>query len=266
MTQKAVFVSDLHLRDSQEENARRFLKFLDFIEQGDWTHLFLLGDVFDLWIADHSYFSIQFAEVIEKLRSLRRRGIEIHYFEGNHDLDLHPFFGVELGCVIHESAYCTTFAGQRIRIEHGDEMDPDDRDYLFLRWLLRTPSMRWLGRRLPGRIVSLIGETASKGSRKYTDSVRKGMENSEVDRKLLEHAKSAYQQMPFDILVAGHVHREIDQILKRTDHEVRVINLGTWLHRPLVFQLSEGVARISMVDDFLNGKPVSAKTEPLNPL
>lgn len=249
--QRAVFVSDLHLSDSDEKNAQLFLRFLSHIERGGWTHLYLVGDVFDLWIADHSYFQDRFRPILEKLRELKQRGIEIHYFEGNHDLDLRPCFEKKLGCEVHESAYLTTLAGRRVRVEHGDEMDPDDRDYLFLRWLLRTPGMRWLGRHVPGKIVSLIGDTASKSSRRYTSSVRESMTSDEVDQKLLEHAKRAYQQNPFDILVGGHVHRKMDQILKRTDQDVRVINLGTWLHQPLVFELNVDQARLIPVEDFL---------------
>lgn len=252
MSEKAVFVSDLHLRSDVEENARLFLKFLAALERGDWTHLFLVGDVFDLWIADHDYFSSRFYEIIQKLKSLRARGVEVHYFEGNHDLDLKPYFESKVGCVIHEAAFTTTIAGRRLRIEHGDEMDPDDRDYLFLRWLLRTPTMRWLGRHVPGKIVQMIGETASKGSRRYTTKVRAALESNLVDEKILEHAKKVYQQSPFDLLISGHVHRELDQILKRTDHSVRVINLGTWLQKPLVFELSAERADLRPVIDFID--------------
>ena len=250
MSTKALFISDIHLKSSNEPNAQLLLKFLDFVQTQNYTHLFLLGDIFDLWIADHQYFYARFQPILEKLATLKQKGIDIHYFEGNHDLDLKPFFESKLGAIVHERAFVTELAGKKIRLEHGDEMDPSDRDYLFLRWLLRTPIIRWLGRHLPEAIVRWIGETASKTSRNYTAGIRQAIGREAVEAKQLVHAEKAYASEPFDFLVAGHVHVQLDKSLSNS--KGRLINLGTWLEKPWAFELTPQGALLRPVVDLIS--------------
>jgi UDP-2,3-diacylglucosamine hydrolase len=238
MQPRAIFVSDIHLGSQDEPNAKKFLQLLDRLPHEGFTHLFLLGDIFDLWIADHTYFAKRFELILSKFRDLQAHGMEIHYFEGNHDLDLRPLFEKQLGIFVHEEAINIQFLGKKVRIEHGDQMDPDDRDYLFLRWLLRTRIVRFLGRHLPGPIVSRIGEAASHKSRKYTTGVRQAIGKESVEKKLIDHARRAYAEEPFELLVAGHVHVGFDETVQIDRHDVRIINLGTWLDQPLAFEIA----------------------------
>jgi UDP-2,3-diacylglucosamine hydrolase len=249
MSAKAAFISDIHLRSSDEPNAALFVRFLDKIKQNGYSHLFLLGDIFDLWIADHRYFSKRFQPILEKLRELQQQGIEIHYFEGNHDLDLKPFFEKKLGAIVHENAFMTELAGKKLRLEHGDQMDPTDRDYLFLRWLLRTPLIRFLGRHLPESIVSWIGTTASKTSRQYTTGIRKSIGLDSVTQKQLAHAEKVYASDPYDLLIAGHVHVQLDKAIPNSSS--RLINLGTWLDHPVMFALTPEEQQFLSVRDFV---------------
>jgi UDP-2,3-diacylglucosamine hydrolase len=256
---KALFISDLHLRSSDEPNADLLLQFLNSVGLRGYTHLFLLGDIFDLWIADHAYFENRFRPILDKLSELQNQGVEIHYFEGNHDLDLRPYFEKKLGATVHEQAFVTKLAGRTLRLEHGDQMDPTDRDYLFLRWLLRTPVVRWLGRHLPESIVRWIGENASHTSRRYTNGVRKSLGFEAVESKQLAHAQKVYAKTPFDFLIAGHVHVKLEKTLAGSD--ARLINLGTWLEEPLVFELTESVHRLLPVPEFISSFRADSRRE-----
>jgi UDP-2,3-diacylglucosamine hydrolase len=251
MTAKAIFLSDVHLGSSADANAALLIRLLQSMENGEWTHLFLLGDIFDLWIADHRYFTGKFASVLAQLQNLKKSGVEIHYFEGNHDLDLRPFFERKLGWIVHERAQVLTLDHWTVRIEHGDEMDPSDRDYLFLRWLLRTPFVRALGRHLPGFIVNQIGEFASRRSRRYTSKVRHSLGTEGVRSKLATHAREVFKVSEFDLLIAGHVHVPFDEFVKVEEREIRVVNLGTWLEKPLILELNPNAARLVTVLEFL---------------
>src|ERR1700733_14013025 len=134
-TVKAYFLSDLHISSIEEPKTHWLLDFFRAIQsKNDMTHLFLLGDVFDLWVAGHKYFVERFQPVIDELRRLSVLGVEIHYFEGNHDLYLEHFFGRVCGFKIHRAPEYFTLGGLRLRAEHGDQMDPSDRGYKFLRW------------------------------------------------------------------------------------------------------------------------------------
>src|SRR5689334_4808271 len=104
----AYFVSDLHLTDPSDSKSKLFVRFLDDLlaqSRGGVgekpTHLFLVGDIFDLWIGSHDYFRQTFSEVVEAVSRLVQAGLQVHFFEGNHDLYLKTFWHDQLGVVVH---------------------------------------------------------------------------------------------------------------------------------------------------------------------
>lgn len=250
---RALFVSDIHLTSERDANAALFLRFLDHCLKIVPEHLFLVGDIFDLWIADRKFFVSRFGEIIAKLERLNERGTQIHYFEGNHDLDLRIFWQHKLGFDVQDSAAFYKLYGRRLRVEHGDQMDPEDRGYLFLRWLLRTKFMRWMGRNLPDAVVKWIGTRASRASRGYTTNV-KVASNKDVRAKMRAHSERVFPANPFDIIISGHVHLAEDSWHYVGTDRFRVINLGTWIKQPLVFDLSPERAELVSVQDFIQGK------------
>lgn len=236
---RALFVSDIHLGGPEDPKCELFLRFLDACLQKKATHLFLVGDIFDLWIADRRYFLDRYSKIVEKLRELVAAGMQVHYFEGNHDLDLGIFWHARLGVQVHAGPEYFSLSKLKVRVEHGDQMDPSDRGYIFLRWLLRTRVMRFLGRRLPNSWVALIGERASATSREYT-SVVKTVAPEPAREKIRAHAERVFAERPFDLIVSGHVHVGDDS---RPSGRFRCVNLGTWLEKPMVLEVSdEGIA------------------------
>jgi UDP-2,3-diacylglucosamine hydrolase len=77
----AWFVSDIHIDSMQDPKARDFLAFLNTLtEDRPATHLFLVGDIFDLWVGPHQYFVDRFEPIVQRLRQLVNSGVEVHYF------------------------------------------------------------------------------------------------------------------------------------------------------------------------------------------
>ena len=247
---RALFVSDIHIASSTDPKADLFLRFLDACIRTKVSELFLVGDIFDLWIADRSYFTREYAEIIVKIRQLIHSGVKVHYFEGNHDLDLRVFWQHVVGVDVYSEAAFFTINGLRVRVEHGDQMDPDDRGYLFLRWLLRTAPMIALGRLLPNFLVGWIGRRASLSSRDYTSFV-KSVTDEQVREKIRRHAGQVYSLNPFDILVSGHVHVAEDSSESLGGRQVRCINMGTWLKKPILLEISESSVELKSVAEFL---------------
>ena len=236
---KALFVSDIHIIDFKEPRGLLFLNMLKQLKgYRDITHLFLVGDIFDLWIADHHYFINRYSHVIDELRRLQMEGVEIHYFEGNHDLYLKSFWGKKLGMHVHEGPTTFRLGEFTVRVEHGDQSDPEDRGYRFLRWLLRTPPMRLIAHWLPGTVIAWIGEWASNKSRKYTSEV-KTVTNDKAIEKIRSHARRQRAEQPFDYLINGHIHVRDDFKFDVDGKPVRAINLGSWFDRPEYFFLSD---------------------------
>lgn len=226
MVPKAYFLSDIHLNMEKKTRTERLLVFFkSFNAENAPSHLFLLGDIFDLWLWKHKLFIDTWEPVISELVRLKLLGTEIHYFEGNHDLYLKSYFENHLGFKVHSDPININLFGHNLRLEHGDQMDPDDRGYLFLRWFLRTPPLRVLAKCLPSRWVEWIGQRSSSVSRDYTSAKKKNNEENIIE-KCLVHAKKVHKRTPFDILIAGHIHLRVDEKLPSG---ARVINLGSWL-------------------------------------
>lgn len=246
--QRAYFVSDLHIASPQDPKHARFLDLLGSLNGENSSHLFLLGDIFDMWLGDHRYYIDRYQPLIDEIRRLRDDGVDIHYFEGNHDLHLGRFWAGELGITVHAGPASVEVAGQSLRLEHGDQMDPDDRGYRFLRWFLRTPVMRFLIYNLPGKLAAGIGERASATSRSYT-SETKVIAREDAIAKIREHAAIVHRQQPFDLLVSGHVHVRDDHTMTDSGGSFRSVNLGTWLDTPCCFVLDAAGARFIELDE-----------------
>ena len=236
----AVFVSDVHIASPDSDRGRLFTDFLKGLSYADGIRqLVLLGDIFDLWVADHAYFVNRYPAIIDEIRRLTGEGVEVSYFEGNHDLYLKHFWQNELGVTVYGGPTEIKLGDTRVRLEHGDQMDPDDKGYIFLRWFLRTGPIRFLTRHLPGGLIAGIGERASEKSRHYTSNT-KTIESSDAVGKIRAHAEKVHAERGFDLIVSGHVHVRDDVQLGTANGRFRSVNLGSWYDRPCYFRLGYG--------------------------
>lgn len=239
---KAVFISDCHLGSVEEPRFVLFLQFLDTLKQDrDLTHLFLVGDIFDLWVGRHSYFIEKYKDLIDRVTVLRDQGVSIHYFEGNHDLYLHDFWGQSLGLNVHDGPELFDFDGVLVRVEHGDEMDPSDRGYRFLRWFLRSWLIRLIIRNLPDWMVLRIGESASKSSREYTSTGGKAQHQEETLAKFTGFAQELAMTQDWTYLIAGHIHIQTQVAVTGTEDR-QVFNLGVWGEDPQFLLVQSGAS------------------------
>lgn len=235
---RALFLSDIHLGDQDDPNFKILCRFLD--EQlGQLTHLFLLGDIFDVWVGPHEYYYRKYQGVVDSLRRLRAAGTEIHFFEGNHDFALSGFWDTRVGATVHEGPAHFQLAGLKVRVEHGDQTNPFDLGYIRLRAFLRSGPLDFLIRNTPERFVAFVGETWSPLSRKK----KKPYVNEEVKKITHDFAAKLAQYDSFDLMVMGHTHMHEDFSFQVGGKSRRLINLGTWLERPRAFEISDAGTR-----------------------
>lgn len=243
---KAYFLSDIHLKSETKDKAKLFLNFIKNIDKKT-THLILLGDVFDLWIGDHKYFKEKFHQTLSQLRRLVEDGVEVHYFEGNHDIHLKKFWEKRIGVHVHPSKKIFQLGPFKVRAEHGDLMNPQDKGYLFLRWFLRTKPMELLSQYIPGKVVAMIGERSSLMSRIYTSRI-----NKEYIDKVIEYtrayAKKEYAKDKFDTIITGHTHVKDDYIFNVGSKQIRSVNLGSWLDQPKAFIITPNEQKFISLD------------------
>jgi UDP-2,3-diacylglucosamine hydrolase len=238
MTTEAYFLSDCHLKRIDEPHAATLVDFLGLLgSRIRATHLFLVGDIFDFWLGRNDIFVRSFSSIVDHLRRIAASGVETHYFEGNHDLYLKDFWQKRLGMRVHLGPCLFHLGGLRVRVEHGDLLDPEDRGYRFLRRLLRSPVVAYTGSRLPGWLLARVGGLASRTSRGYTSRF-KTISEEHARATVRKHAHTAACQEPFDLIVTGHVHIRDDYVFEHEGRPVRSVNLGSWAKTPCVFRIT----------------------------
>jgi len=113
----ALFVADSHYPHHGDE----FLTLLRKLESGEIVtpQLFLMGDNFDLLFGYNDYIQTFSSEAIVLLQDLSK-GLEIHYFEGNHDFLLAEIFPKIKVHPRESQPVIFKLNGQRVGLSHGD--------------------------------------------------------------------------------------------------------------------------------------------------
>ncbi len=239
----AWFVSDIHITSPDDPRLGAFEEFLHARLGDNTTHVFLVGDIFDLWVGGDEFFARRYSRVVELVRELRTKNVDIIYFEGNHDLHLEKFWSEQLGCRVCVGPQYFDLGQFRVRVEHGDQMNPSDTGYLVLRRILRTNFVEGLADRLPGSFVQKLGNVMSRSSRRWTSSPVKARTEISIREMIRRHAERAYQaDEPFDLIISGHVHVSDEyEWSTAAGAIVKSVNLGVWTRgqAPAAYCLTE---------------------------
>lgn len=226
---EAWFISDIHLKTMKERNGEILLRFLHSLSEKDpaQTQLFLLGDIFDLWVSDHSVFVKKFQALVDAVRVLREKGMKVTYIEGNHDMHIDTFWQKKLGVEVYVEAQYQNINGLTVRFEHGDLINLEDKTYLRYRSIIRNPWVEPLGHIIPGRFWDELGNYAARKSRgrKKDYHIR---HEARLKDMIRTHAQRAFHEKPFDVIITGHMHVFDDHQFQEGKQQVRSFNLGSW--------------------------------------
>lgn len=239
---EAWFISDIHLKSADERNGKILLRFLRSLLEGSpqQTHLFMLGDIFDLWVGGSTYFGNKFAPLTSTLKAFIAAGGRVTYIEGNHDVHIERYFQKKLGVEVFVEAQYYDLDGLKVRVEHGDLINLNDLKYLKYRQVIRDPRLKPLSVIIPGRLWDYIGNKASKKSRERSSQYRSRNEEQLVTM-IHSHTERAYVEKAFDMIISGHMHVFADRVLDINGHAVRSVNLGSWFEKQVkVFRVKEG--------------------------
>lgn len=214
----------------QERNSHILLRFLHSLGEKNptQTHLFLLGDIFDLWIGGHGVFARKFEPLVAAIRDLKKAGARITYIEGNHDVHIESFWQKKLGVEVFVEAQFYEINGLVVRVEHGDLINLNDQAYLRYRSVVRHPLVKPLGNLIPGAIWDGVGNYASRRSRARSQVYRVSNEEKLV-QMIRHHAHRAFTEKAFDLIVSGHMHVFDDYTFLTEGRSVQSVNLGSWM-------------------------------------
>ena len=224
----------------QERSSQKLLRFLLSLADGTRpaTHLYLVGDVFDVWVGDHAYFEKRFGPLIEAILRCRDRGIRVQYFEGNHDVHVKRYWERRHQIACFTEAQYQQVGLRVLRIEHGDLINAQDEAYLKYREFIRRPALKLIAHVVPGLIFQRLGEKASRKSRTHSE-VQRSQNETELRQMIRDHAVRSFGEKPFDLIVTGHMHILDDWNFEEQGRRVRSVNLGSWFGDTQVFHLTD---------------------------
>ena len=235
------FLSDAHLGSwAIERGYAHQKKLIAMLEEmsKDAVSIYMLGDMFDFWmeyfIRDRS--KHKYAPFFKEIRKLRKKGIHIHIFTGNHDLWTFGGIAKMTGAEVHYEPCTIRRYGKTIYMAHGDGLLPRDWRSIYpsrvrkqinhfkkLKSIFNNPTLQFFYRMLPPKIGNWFGYTWAKKSRlkEFANPVPYKGEKKE---ELVLFAKDEEKQNNHrDYYIFGHRHIELDLQL---DSGSRVVILG----------------------------------------
>jgi UDP-2,3-diacylglucosamine pyrophosphatase LpxH len=214
---RTVFLSDVHL-GSRDCRARELLEFLDSIEV---DHLYLVGDIVDLWSLRKSfYWPQEHNEVLRVVLEMARQGTEVIYIPGNHDAELREFCGSVFGNLrIRRRFVHSTADGREFLVLHGDEFDTAVK---CSRWLARFGAVAYDFTMRINRTMNAARRLIGLEYWSLAGYLKLRLPNAMRYVRAFEHAAAqAAAQRGLDGVVCGHIHRaelrEIDSVLYCND-------------------------------------------------
>ena len=224
------FLSDAHLGslalDHRRTQERRLVRFLDNIKEKA-AAVYLLGDMFDFWDEYKYVVPKGYTRFLGKLSELTDRGVEVHFFTGNHDLWTYGYLEQECGVIVHRKPETTEIYGKVFFLAHGDGLgDPDNR-FKLLRRLFHNRTCQRLLNAIHPRWGMALGLNWAKHSRLKRPNGKEPPYMGE-DREFLVLFTKEYMKTHrnIDYFIYGHRHIELDITLER---KARVMILGDWI-------------------------------------
>ncbi len=214
---KPRFISDIHLSEDNTHLTNAFKAFLNESKE-DCTHLFILGDLFEIWIGDDD--ENAFIEEIKKiLIDFTANGPETFFMHGNRDFLLGENFANEVGISLLPDPYTLDINGLKVILSHGDFLCTDDVDYINFRNQVRSEDWQndFLSKSIEER--KQIAQSLRSHSKKATSD--KSLEITDAN---LETVNKFIKEHNPDIFIHGHTHRPK---IHQHDSTQRVV-LGDW--------------------------------------
>ena len=204
---RTYFVSDVHLGLQVADPAAREARFVDFLRTlpAETAALYLLGDVWDFWYEYRDMVPKGYVRVFAALRDLMDRGVEVYFFQGNHDVWTYNYFE-ELGMKKLVQPALVEVDGRTLCLGHGDGLGPVPLGYRFLRGVFHNRVLQFLFSMLHPRIAFGLGNGWSRSNRlaRHEEYVFRG-----ADEPLYKFAAEFEKDNKVDCFIFGHYHCDV---------------------------------------------------------
>ena len=198
------FISDLHLTAAMPAT---YAACMDYLHSSCADAVFILGDLFELWVGDDARagaFERRCAEVLVEASS----GKHLSFMVGNRDFLLGQEMLAACGLTALPDPTVLAAFGTRVLLTHGDMLCLDDAPYQAFRTLVRSAAWQrpFLARPLPERLAIAAEIRAHSESRRQFE----GASDADIDKPT---AIAWLRDVQASCLIHGHTHRPGDQFL-----------------------------------------------------
>lgn len=196
--------------------------FCDHLNAGDsW---WILGDFFEVWLENHWGMRKDYKTLLELLKSLTDRKVEINLLVGNRDFVAGLRLEKCTGIRVFEGAWVFESAMGRQMMIHGDELLPSDVSYQKFKSIIRNSLILNALKCLPmGLLLKLAGKTRERSQDKIG---RIAYDKFKMDCQLIQKACEDNEIMK---CWAGHLHIAQKQtfLLAERSLEVEILPQST---------------------------------------
>lgn len=206
LAMKIYCVSDVHIKEEEDEASLLFSRFLVRCQEADVV--VLLGDIFDLLVGGGKDWFEIFPKTFAQLQKL---AVEkpVYYLEGNHDFHLTQLFESLKPIKYLKHDLIIKDQGKLIRFSHGDDVEIDNPAYERYRKIIKSRFIEMLAEEfVPVKYIQAIGQKASQESAKRSKRYEVTSEQKRIVSDKFRRSADAYynKHQKFDVLVCGHSH------------------------------------------------------------
>jgi UDP-2,3-diacylglucosamine hydrolase len=194
-----VLVADSHLR-AEDPDLAVFLRLLRQVAVPP-AHVYLLGDIFDLWIAREGFELPFHRAVIAEIEALRHGGSRISYVQGNRDYFVRERYAGGPFTAVAEDSLMIDQGGLRIHLAHGDLVNLADRQYQRWRRFSRSRAVGAAFGALPSSAGMKLSLYLERKFRTTNARYRLGFPEAQAEA----YSRRAFREGA-QIVVLGHFH------------------------------------------------------------
>lgn len=228
----AVVVADGHF-DGDPAALQQFLAFLQMLSASpDAQALYILGDLFTLWLGAPGLQLPHQAAVVQAFQELTDQGKDVVYVEGNRDYFLRPQYAAGRPFTdIATEGLDARVGDQRVYFAHGDLVNGQDTQYRRWRRFSRNRVLYALFTALPRCVALRLAQTLERSFR-GTNQRHKADFPADTCRHF------AHTRFPHaDIVVLGHFHHQYHYAAEYQGRTKALYVLPAWKDCPIYLRI-----------------------------
>lgn len=202
-THPSYFISDVHLSDARPEITARFNAFFEqlFLEPTHPRNIFILGDLFDVWLGD-DVDSPLVQHVTALFQRCHAQNMTLYFMAGNRDYLLGKQFSEKAQVNLLSDPIVVQLCGHGILLTHGDQFMTLDKKYIWYRSIAQHDFIKNNFPKLPLWFRKRFAKFLRKGSKKQNHTKPRYI--MDVDPTTVIKWLNCYQ---VPNVIHGHVHK-----------------------------------------------------------